>query len=64
MQCNIEKDNNTYILNNKIKNIEYDLEKTSKKIESYENTPETIVNNVNSPSPIITSFIVGYIKPV
>ena len=53
MKCNIEKDNNTYILNNKIRNIEHDLEKTSKKIESYENIPETIVNNVNYPSPII-----------
>jgi hypothetical protein len=45
MICNIEKDN-------KIKNIEDNLEKTSKKLESYENS-ETIINNINYPSPII-----------
>lgn len=41
MICNIEKDN-------KIKNIEDNLEKTSKKLESYENS-ETIINNITSP---------------
>lgn len=45
MICNIEKDS-------KIKNIEDNLEKTSKKLESYENG-ETIINNINYPSPII-----------
>jgi len=53
LECNLKKDKETSLLTNKIRNIENNLQETSKKIESYQNNRETIVSNINYPTAII-----------
>ena len=53
IECNIVKEEETNIINNKIYNLEKNLNETSKKIESYQNNKEVIVDTVNYPTAVI-----------
>jgi hypothetical protein len=53
IQCTIQKNKDTEIITNKIKNIENNLQETTKRIENYQSNKETVVNTINYPNAVI-----------